>query len=604
VSVDLGSQTGYRHGIDRACGVREGVLGVLARNESAERVDFPGLLRVALGNGWIVVLLVALGASGAYFWARSHTKVYSASTIVRVFDPNDPDASTVTGATGAGPRVDPAREVQIAVLYARSSGVSASVDRVLGDHARLVRSRSVSGSAHSDTIKIVVHSGRPEVARDAAQAYAQVFVDQRRAAIAVRYDDQIAQVERTRRDVNSQIDALDTRIAAEQPSPPFVMVGGVPVAIPESVQLRNLDSRRAALVASASALNTKQSDLDLARSARQNDLDVVQASALPRDPISPSPGPDAAIGGGVGLLLGLGLVGLRMRLRDRVTTSADLAKVLPSLSFIAAIPPRWSSVVEQRLRRGPRFDVVDGRSSLREAYRALRTSVLYGDPKLTGGSLLVTSASPGEGKTTIAANLSVSLARGGARVVVVDCDLRHPALHQQFGIDAAVGLSSVLTASTPVRRAVRTVEAGGTCVDVLLAGPRLTDPADLLVRPEVAELLEQLKAEYDHVVLDGPAVLPSADALALARVADGVLLVVQSGETKASVLAHVDVRMRRVAAHVAGAALVGVRADRWPSTGSAALPGARARPGGTDAEIIGLPGTGGEPSDSGDVLVL
>jgi Mrp family chromosome partitioning ATPase len=148
------------------------------------------------------------------------------------------------------------------------------------------------------------------------------------------------------------------------------------------------------------------------------------------------------------------------------------------------------------------------------------------------------------------------------------------------------------------------VDAGGTSLDVLPAGPRLSDPADLLVRPDVAELLEQLKAEYDHVVLDGPSILSTADALALARVADGVLLVVQSGETRASVLAHVEVRMRRVAAHVAGAALVGVRSDRWPSTGSAGIPGTRARATGTDAEIIGLPGTGGESSDSGDVLVL
>ncbi len=121
------------------------------------------------------------------------------------------------------------------------------------------------------------------------------------------------------------------------------------------------------------------------------------------------------------------------------------------------------------------------------------------------------------------------------------------------------------------------------------------------MRPDVADLLDDLKGEYDHVVLDGPAVLPSADALALARVADGVLLVVQSGETKASVLAHVEVRLRRVAAHVTGAALVGVRADRWPATGSPGAPVPRGRPTG---EGIRLAATGDESSESGDVLVL
>ncbi len=443
----------------------------MERNESAERADFRGLLRVALANCWIVVLLVAVAASGAYLWARAQTREYSASAIVRVFDPNDSGGTATRDAP-----VDSAREVQVAVLYARSPAVAAAVAASLGDEARFVRSQSVSGSADSDTIEIVVRSARPVVARAAAQAYAQVFVDQRRAAIGTHYDAQITELQRALFEVKSEIDILDLVIASQPASPPFVEVGGTTVATPESEKLRNLDSQRAALVDRSNALGAQKSELDLTRSSRQDDLDIVQTSSLPVHPIAPRPGRDALIGGGIGLLVGLALIVLRMRLRDRVTTSADLAKVLPTLSFIAAIPPRWSSVVEQRLRRGPRFDVVDGRSSLREAYRALRTSVLYGDPKLAGGSLLVTSASPGEGKTTIAANLSVSLARGGARVVVVDCDLRHPALHQQFGLDADIGLSSILTASTPTFRAVRTVDAGGTTIDVLPAGPRLAIP--------------------------------------------------------------------------------------------------------------------------------
>lgn len=579
----------------------------MERNESAERVDLRRSVRIALANGWIVLLLVVLGAGGAYAWSKSKPKVYSATAVVRVFDPND-----ATPAASANARVDPAREVQIEVLYARSSLVSDEVDKRLGNDAHLVKKQSVTGSADSDTIAITVQSASRVVAQNGARMYASVFVEQRQAAIAQQYSVQIAQLRTSINGVNSDLTKLDKAIAAAQ-------TPGSALLPNEPEQLKNYDAQRGALVSRSAALSSQVSTLALASSSQQSDLSVVQTASLPKTPITPLPHRDAVLGGVIGLLLGLGLVGLRLRLRDKIVTSADLAAAFPSLSFIVATPPRLSMLERRRRRRrAAPLDVVDGRDAVREAYGVLRASVLYDDPKPYGCSLLVTSAHEGEGKTVIAANLALSLARGGARVVVVDCDLHDPSLHRRFGVDDGFGLSSVLVSSASAKSAVRRVGVGGATIDVVPAGPTVADPADLLVRPKLADVLAELKGTYDYVVLDGPPVLPAADGLALARIADGVLLVVRSGKTRENALVQVESRLRGVGARVAGAALVGVRSDRLPPPGALAVPSARWRAVGSgdasNADVTRNPnngngngngkGKGADAPDSGDVLIL
>ena len=574
----------------------------MERSESAERVDLRRTLQLALRNGWIVAVLVVIGAGGAYVRAEAKTKIYSASAVVRVFDPNDSSAT----AASANARVDPLREVQLQVLYARSTQVTDEVDRRMGTQARKVRAHTVTGSLDSDTITIAVQSPDRTVAALAASTYVQVYVAQRHAEIAQRYTVQEIPLQTALATNTAEIKSVDTLIASLQPALPFVTINGVTQPVPESEQLRNLDTQRSALVGQQVALGSQISDLEGASAVSRSDLDVVQSPTRPTSPIIPLPHRDAAVGGAIGLLIGLGVVALRLRLRDKVTTSADVAAVMPALAFVAPLPPRWSSIVEQRLRRSPRFDAVDGRASLRDAYRALRASVLYGDPKNGRGSLLVTSANGGEGKTTIATNLAVSLARGGAKVVVVDCDLRRPALHEQFDIAGEVGFASALTAATPVAGAVCTVDVAGTSIDVLPAGHSTADPGDLLVRPVVTEVIDTLKGTYDYVVLDGPSGLPAAEALALARVADRVLVVVKSGHTKANALRQLDVLLRRVSAHVVGAVLFGVRADRQPATGPGSAGASRWRlvaVADGDADQNGGPGDGSSAEKS-NVLIL
>ena len=578
-------------------------------HEAAERVDLGQAIRTTLAYGWVVVLFVAIGAGAAYAHAQSEGTVYSSTAIVRVFDANNASP----GSSSADVRVDPAREVQIEVLYAQSTAVSDEVDRRLGPAGtRLVRKHTIVGSVTSNTIEIDVQSSSGTFARHAAQTYAEVFVDQRRRTLANQYAIQTGQVNRELASVDHDTAVLDVRIASLQP-PASVVANGVTVELPESEQLRNIDTQRAALVARSSDLTSQISRLGLASTSRQSDMAVVQPASAPLHPIIPLPKRDAALGGGIGLLAGLGIVGLRVRTRDKVRTSTELARAVPTLAFVAAIPPSrnrriafWTN--RRRVRRPGRrhFDVVDGRSRLRESYRALRGRVLCFDDERPrraaaprGAALLLTGSGDREGKTTIAANLAVALALGGSTVVVVDCDLGNPALHRRFGLENGLGFSSLLTSPTALAQgdSIRAVRASVAGVHVLTAGPALKDPSDLLVRPEAARIISELKRAYRFVVLDGPSA-HTTDALSLARVADGVIVVARSGKTRASALEQVDIALQAVSAEVVGAALFGVRYDRMAGRGLLSVATRRAAP------PVQATTNGHAPVAGGDVLVL
>jgi non-specific protein-tyrosine kinase len=512
---------------------------------TAERVDIRRHARLAIANGWIVVVLVATLGGAAYLRARSQSPVYASSAVVRVFDPN---VAAVGGATPAA-RVDPAREIGNQVLYAESPRVWTEVERRLGaESARSVRSHSVLGSAVNDTIRFTTESSSPSSAETATRTYVAVYLEQRRNAIAHRLDAQADALREQAAGVQAQIDVVDAQIDALDSS----------TAKQDARQ--NLDVQRQGLANKYATLLSTAGQAELAKLARQQTMDVVQAADEPGAPVHPLPVRDATVGCVLGLLIGLAVVALRLRSRDRLTTSEDLAAELQGLPFVTSIPYR-------RRRFGRRkgayaLDIVDGPNEVREAYRALRARLILGDLDHPVRSLLVTSAREREGKTTVAANVALSLAQAGERVVVVDCDLRTPALHEQFGIANDVGLSSLLTSPSAPCDALQQVQVEGTRITVLPAGPPPPDPADLFLGLQAAQAIRTLTEKFRYVVLDCPPILSFADAMTLPWLVDGVLFVARAGKTKAVDVKHAELRLRQVSAPMLGAVMVGPRADR------------------------------------------
>lgn len=170
------------------------------------------------------------------------------------------------------------------------------------------------------------------------------------------------------------------------------------------------------------------------------------------------------------------------------------------------------------------------KSPIAEQFRTVRTNIQFSSVDKELQTVIVTSSGPAEGKSTTTANLAVVFAQQGKRVLLIDADLRKPTVHYTFRAENHIGLSNVLTRQTSLGEAVTTTAQDK--LWVLPSGPIPPNPSELLGSKGMKNLLEQVKDEYDVVILDTPPVLAVTDAQVLANLADGVVLVVSSGKTE------------------------------------------------------------------------
>ncbi len=193
-------------------------------------------------------------------------------------------------------------------------------------------------------------------------------------------------------------------------------------------------------------------------------------------------------------------------------------------------------------------------SPISEAYRTLRMNLQYASLDRALRSLLITSPGPDEGKSTTLSNLAVTMAQVERRVIMVDCDLRRPRLHHIFGVDNAVGFTTMLLDDDMLEHPPL-VETGVDNLWLVPSGQLPARPADLLGSQRMDRVMERLLREADMLLFDAPPVLGVTDAVVLATKVDGVLLVVSAGETKRDQAQSAIERLRTVNAHIVGSVL-------------------------------------------------
>ena len=252
-------------------------------------------------------------------------------------------------------------------------------------------------------------------------------------------------------------------------------------------------------------------------------LTVAQPAVAAASPTSPRTSLNLALGVLLGLALGVAAVLVRSVLDSRIHNLADVEAVteLPVLGGIAgARGPAGGGLVVRD----------DPNSAQAEAFRRLRTNLhaldFGGGPR----SIVITSSLVGEGRTAVAANLAVALTDTGAKVALIDGDLRHPSLANLLGLEPAVGLTDVLTGRTPLAEALQ--QWGNGDLYVLPAGRFQSAPSDLLASQPMAQLLASLGAEFDYILIDAPPLLPVTDAVVLGWAVAGVLLVAAVGRVQ------------------------------------------------------------------------
>ena len=246
---------------------------------------------------------------------------------------------------------------------------------------------------------------------------------------------------------------------------------------------------------------------------------LVQPAVADETPTSPVPARNLVLGLVLGLLLGLGLAVLRHLVDTTVRTDDDVAEVTDE-PVIGAVHH------DPRAATEPLIVQSDPSSPRSEAFRALRTNLMFVDAANHPRTILLTSSIPGEGKSTTIANLALTLAESGSRVCLVEADLRRPRLLEYLGLDGSAGLTDVLIDRADLDDVLQPY--GANQLEVVGAGMIPPNPSELLASEAMSSVLRQLSARFDYVLVDTPPVLPVTDAVVLSTKVDGVLVLVGS----------------------------------------------------------------------------
>lgn len=310
----------------------------------------------------------------------------------------------------------------------------------------------------------------------------------------------------------------------------------------------------------------KEQELTIA-SGRPDNMRVDSRAVEPGSPIGPLRNRNILLALLFSFAAGIGLAFLLDYLDDSIKTSDDVGRHL-GLPTLALIPHHGQSGRRLALGAGrasapPMSALVsleDTRSATAEAYRHLRTSLLFSSAGKPPQTILVTSSQPSEGKTTTAINTAITLAQSGAEVVIVDCDLRRPRLHSHFNFSNNSGLTNFLSGDRNPEALLKTYP-GLENLKIITSGPLPPNPAELLGSNEMKSLLQFLKGNFQHVVIDSPPAISFTDAAILATLVDGVVLVAMAGKSSVQLMRKFKQRLSNIGARIYGIVLNGITSD-------------------------------------------
>lgn len=304
----------------------------------------------------------------------------------------------------------------------------------------------------------------------------------------------------------------------------------------------------------------RSKESDLTGLMRFNNITVAEAPIATARPVRPRVPLNLTLGLLAGIAVGL-IIAVGRELLDRhVRSPDDLEAVLgiPSFGLLPTMDRRGKADGNRRRERtskvAPELAAHSASSgAIAEAARRIRTNLLFASPDKPYRRILVTSASPGEGKTMVASTLAIVLAQTGKRVLLVDCDLRRARLHRVFNVANDLGVTASVVDHSLLETAVRVTETPN--LTLLPSGPHVATPAEVLQSDAFAALLETLCERYETIVLDSPPVAVVTDAAVLAKRVDATVFVARAGKTSRDVARRAVRNLRDVGARLAGCVL-------------------------------------------------
>lgn len=459
--------------------------------------DFTGFLR-ALRHRWKLVILCWVALVGtAIGFTLAEEKRYSATAGLLFRDPGLDQK--LFGTTFIAPSRDPDREAATNLKLVSLDAVARRAARALGGlTAEQVAARvRAESEGQSDVVSVTATDPDPALAQRLANTFAEQYI-----AFRIQADrSKIAEAE----------GLVQNRLAQLSPT--------------------------ARAGAEGRSLKSRADQLQVLASLQTGNAELVQTARRPSAPSSPKVRRNIALALVLGLLVGVGFALLLDRLDRRIREPHELEEALgwPILGMV----PHTTALASKR------FGLTPGEVNLppaeAEAFRMLRARLRYFNVDRQLRTVLVTSASAADGKTTVAAHLAAAAAGSGSRVLLLEADLRRPTFTSRLGAGPQqVGLTEVLTHSAPVATALRRVSVGvardGATdrrgFDLISAGFLPPNPGELLESQRMHELLERLGPTYDLVIIDTPPLLVVSDAIPLIKRVDGVLIVSRLGSIK------------------------------------------------------------------------
>ncbi len=467
-------------------------------------MELGSYLSVLARRKWVIILSVLLCTAIAAAISFFSTSQYVASTTVRVL--------TIGGGSVTDARPDINYTERLLNTYARIL-TSNTVRRQLADELGLdeLPVISVQLIPSTELIRIVAESPDPEDARDAANAAAQFLIRENQEFYSGGTGQtlqEILQQQLAQANLELEQARLDyEQILSESPENTLAIA-----AANQALEARER---------SYTGLLTQYESARLEQAVNANAISVVEEAVAPRNPAKPRHIVNIALGAAVGLVGGIALAFLLDSL-DTTLYTQDQIETATQMATVGRIPAAKDDMQIARLANGHYPQL--------ESFRRLRTNILASDTSNGSQVVLLTSAKRGEGKSTVSANLAVTIAQSGREVCIVDCDLRLPTVHKFFDLPNKRGLTNILTGEVTYEEAIQYTTYPR--VQVITSGPLPPNPTELLGSQQMIDLIKELREHFDFVLLDTPALLSVADAAVLAPVADNVILVVAQAQTQ------------------------------------------------------------------------
>lgn len=511
----------------------------MQRPEERAVSDLTDYLVVLKSRKWSIIGTTVLAVAVALGITFQQTPIYRATTKLLVQPlPSGPQSISALQPVVPTTEAEIVASEPIAEAVARELEVDETA-AVLTEPLEVVGLADTQSISGAQVLQVSYESSDASFAQEASNAFSANYIEHRA-------EQALALVETARRAIEGRLQEASQEVSDLTAQIDAARKGG------DDALATTLELQRNATLTRLGVLQQRLDDIQPSAAVRSGGAQIIESAALPGSPASPDPVKNTGLALFAGLALGIGLAFLRERLDDRFRGKSDLERAL-SAPVLGSIPRFF-----ERGEKRPIVTIAQPNSPAAESYRSLRTNMQFVTSTRAIKSLLVTSPAPGEGKTTVTANLGVALAQAGKRVILVSSDLRRPTLEEFFpNLGRNVeGLSTWLSSATAEPWDVLR-DPGIPNLRVLPSGSSPPNPAELLSTARVSTLVRILEDNCDIVLFDSPPILAVADSAILASHVGGAILVVNAESTGRSASSHAKAQLDRVDGRLIGTVLNG-----------------------------------------------